>query len=269
MALNNPGLNTGAFARGGVGVARMPQQAASVEELNELYAKPSATSQDADRMSYDDTITKTATVFVVLLIGAAVGWIIPQLMWVGLIAGFVLAMVNIFKKEPSAPLVFAYAAAEGVFLGGISMMLEAIYPSIVLQAVMGTLIVFATVLLLFRSGKVRASAKATRIFMIAGFSYLAFSLVNVVLMLTGVSTDPWGLRTGIEIAGIPLGVIIGLFAIVLASYSLVMDFDYIQRGVENGAPRKFGWRAAFGLTLTLVWLYLEIIRLLAILRGGD
>ena len=162
----------------------------------------------------------------------------------------------------------AYSLVEGVFLGGISFILESLFPGIVLQAVLATLVVFGVTLALFANGKVRASARATKIFMIAGISYAAFSLINFGLMVTGVNDDAWGLRSQ-EVFGIPLGVIIAPIAILLAAYSLVLDFTSVKQGVETGAPRILGWKAAFGLVLTIVWLYIEFIRLIAILRGSN
>ncbi|MDD9206976.1 Bax inhibitor-1/YccA family protein, partial [Georgenia sp. 10Sc9-8] len=159
--------------------------------------------------------------------------------------------------------------AEGLFLGGISSIFGAMYEGIVLQAVLGTVATFLGALFLFRSGKVRVTPKFTRWVLIAMVGYALFSLVNIVLMLTGVSDDPWGLRTGVEIMGIPLGVILGVFAVGLAAMVLIMDFDAIKRGVEAGVPGRFAWSAAFGLAVTLVWLYIEFLRLLAILRGSD
>jgi uncharacterized YccA/Bax inhibitor family protein len=108
-----------------------------------------------------------------------------------------------------------------------------------------------------------------RFFMIAIIGYAVFSLINLVMMWTGAVQEPFGLRTSVEIFGIPLGVFIGLLAIGLAAFSLIMDFTSIEAGVQSGAPQRFSWTAAFGLTVTLVWLYVEIIRLLAILRGDD
>ena len=94
--------------------------------------------------------------------------------------------------------------------------------------------------------------------------YLLFSVVNFALMVTGVIDQPWGLRS-VEVFGIPLGLIVGLVAVVLAAISLAMDFEAIQRGVEQGLPTRYAWAGAFGLVVTLVWLYLEFLRILAIL----
>ena len=123
-------------------------------------------------------------------------------------------------------------------------------------------------LALFASGKIRASKKATKIFLIAMVGYLVFSLVNFGLMLFGATDDPWGLR-GADIFGIPLGLIIGVFVVIMAAYSLVLDFDFIQQGVRNRAPKKYGWTGAFGIMVTVIWLYLEILRMLAIMQSSD
>jgi len=263
MALSNPAFSTTpAFSQ----KSRVAAPPAS--ELDELYGRPSASPADTDRMSYDDVIVKTVSMFVVLLVGAAVGAFFPALALPAALIGFVLALVNIFKKVPSVPLIMAYSLVEGVFLGGISFILESLFPGIVLQAVLATLVVFGVTLALFANGKVRASARATKIFMIAGISYAAFSLINFGLMVTGVNDDAWGLRSQ-EVFGIPLGVIIAPIAILLAAYSLVLDFTSVKQGVETGAPRILGWKAAFGLVLTIVWLYIEFIRLIAILRGSN
>jgi uncharacterized YccA/Bax inhibitor family protein len=146
------------------------------------------------------------------------------------------------------------------------MFFESLYPNIAVQAVIGTLVVVGVTLALFASGKIRASKKATKIFLIAMVGYAVFSIINVILMATGVNKDAFGLRSSVEIFGIPLGFILGILVIIMAAYSLVLDFDSIQTGVKRGAPRIYGWTAAFGIMVTVVWLYLEILRLLAILR---
>ncbi len=260
----SPAFSSGAVAKG----AQLSQQNLSAGQLDELYGRPSASPADTDRMTYEDTIVKTVVSFGILLVGAAIGWFIPALAIPAAIAGFVLALVNIFKKKPSPALVLSYAAVQGVFVGGISQFFEAEYAGIVFQAILGTLVVVGVTLALFASGKVRASKRATKIFLVAMIGYAVFSLINFGLMIftdIGAESGPFGIRS-IEFFGIPLGVIIGIFVILLAAYSLVLDFDNIKRGVERGAPRIFAWSAAFGIMLTVVWLYMEILRLLAILR---
>ncbi|MDR6415402.1 Bax inhibitor-1/YccA family protein [Pseudarthrobacter sulfonivorans] len=244
------------------------------EQLQYIYDQPAAGPADTGRMTYDDVIVKTTACIAVVVAGAAVTLFVSMglasvLMIVGAIGGFVLALVNTFKKQPSPALILAYAGLEGLFLGGLTRILDAQFPGVGLQAVIGTLSVFAVTLVLFKSGKVRATPKAMRFFMIAIIGYAVFALINMVMMMTGAVQEPFGLRTSVEIFGIPLGVFIGLLAIGLAAFSLIMDFTSIEEGVNAGAPQRFSWTAAFGLTVTLVWLYVEIIRLLAILRGDD
>jgi uncharacterized YccA/Bax inhibitor family protein len=244
------------------------QQNMTNEQLQQMYNQPAAGPADTGRMTYDDVIVKTAACLGVLLVGAAVTLFVSMglaslLMIVGALGGFVLALVNTFKKQPSPALILAYAGLEGLFLGGLTRVLDTMYPGVGLQAVIGTLSVFTVTLLLFKSGRVRATPKAMKFFMIALVGYALFSLVNLVMMMTGLTTEPFGLRSGI------IGVVIGILAIGLAAFSLVMDFTSIEAGVQSGAPQRFSWTAAFGLTVTLVWLYVEIIRLLAILRGDD
>lgn len=238
------------------------------EQLQQMYSQPAAGPADTGRMTFDDVIVKTAACLGVLLVGAAVTMFVSMglaslLMIVGALGGFVLALVNTFKKQPSPALILAYAGLEGLFLGGLTRVLDTMYPGVGLQAVLGTLSVFTVTLLLFKSGKVRATPKAMKFFMIALVGYALFSVVNLVMMMTGLTSEPFGLRSGI------IGVAIGILAIGLAAFSLVMDFTSIEEGVRNGAPQRFSWTAAFGLTVTLVWLYVEIIRLLAILRGDE
>ena len=244
------------------------QQNMTHDQLQQMYNQPAAGPAETGRMTFDDVIIKTAACLGVLVAGAAVTLFVSMslaslLMIVGALGGFVLALVNTFKKQPSPALILAYAALEGLFLGGLTRVLDTMYPGVGLQAVVGTLSVFAVTLLLFKSGKVRATPKAMKFFMIAIAGYALFSVVNLVMMLTGLTTEPFGLRSGI------IGVAIGVLAIGLAAFSLIMDFTSIEEGVRNGAPERFSWTAAFGLTVTLVWLYVEIIRLLAILRGDD
>lgn len=278
----NPVFNGKNFRSQTRGGSYPPQSSASTstatmtpQQLQEMYNQPPAGPADTGRMTFDDVIVKTLGCIGVVLVGAAIpAFVFPQfatvLMIFGAIAGLVLGLVNSFKREPVPALILAYAGLEGLFLGGLTMLLESMFPNIALQAVLGTLAVFGVTLALFKSGKVRATPKAMKIFMIAIIGYAVFSLVNVGLMIFGVTSDPWGVR-GMDIPGtnIPFGVVIGILAIGLAAFSLVIDFTSISVGVKSGAPRRYSWTAAFGLTVTLIWLYVEIIRLLAIIRGND
>ena len=260
-------------------------------QLEGMYTAPSAGAIETDRMTVEDTVWKTAGLFGILLVFAAIGWVftlggldLPRYdatttaaiqIWpwmVGALGGFVLAMVVTFtsRKKVRPALIFAYAAFEGLFVGGISAFFEVIWPGIVMQATLATVAVVAATLALFASGKVRASAKMTKIVMIAMLGYLLFSLLNVGLMLFGVL--PEGQMFGMlsmKVAGIPLGVIIGILVVFMAAYSLVLDFDRIQQGVRNGAPRVYGWLGGFGIMVTVVWLYVEILRIIAIVRGNN
>ncbi len=286
MALENPALANNAALKE---ARKSASTTYSADQLRAMYQQPSAQepqtrtqpapaqpappqAPNAPRvggvsLSYDDVLVKTATSLAVVIAFAIVGWQVPVVALPAALIGFGLGLANSFKREPSVPLILLYAAAQGLFIGALSGVLEYIYPGIVVQAALATISVFVVMLGLFASGKVRASAKATKVFLIAITGYALFSIVNVVLQLTNVVTDPWGLATGVQILGIPLGIIIGVFAVLLGAYSLVLDFDYAKQGVDAGIDRKYAWSIAFGLTVTLIWLYVEFLRLIAILRG--
>lgn len=264
---------------------------AAQAQMEGAYASAPASSVQTGRMSVEDTVLKTLALFGILLVTAVVGWIwtmagvtpenpdaISMAPWIiGMLGGFVLSLVVIFtsRKKIRPALIFGYAAFEGLFIGGISAYFEYIWPGIVLQATLATLSVVGVTLALFANGKVRASKKATKVFMIAMAGYLVFSLINVVMMMFGAfdgagSAGPFGMLSQPSfILGIPWGVIIGIFVVIMAAYSLVLDFDSIQQGVRNGAPRQYGWLGAFGIMVTVVWLYIELLRMIAIIRGSN
>ncbi|MBN9174293.1 MAG: Bax inhibitor-1/YccA family protein, partial [Microbacterium sp.] len=210
MASANPAFNNPAFQdpravqtypggtrAAGIGgqtqtaAAQQQAQAAAVNaQLEGQFAAPPAGAVETDRMTVEDTVYKTIGLFAVLVVTAVVGWVwsmstvtgpgtAPTMLpWiVGLIGGFVLAMVVSFSKTVRPALIFAYAAFEGLFVGAISAFFEYIYPGIVFQATLATLAVVGVTLALFASGKVRASKRATKIWMIAMIGYLVFSLV--------------------------------------------------------------------------------------------
>lgn len=259
--MSNPVFNRDPMFNGrGAGAAQATVDAATLEQM---YSQPSATPRDTGRMTYDDVIVRTAGLLAVVVVTGAATWLFaPGLFWVGAIGGLVLGLVNAFKKEPSPALIIAYAAFEGVFLGGLSYLIEVgmDLPGVAIQAVLATASTFAVCLVLFRSGKVRVTPKFTRWLMIALGGYLVFSLTNFVLSFFVASEGFGPLRNG------SLGIVVGLIAVGLAAAALIVDFDAIKRGVEGGAPRRFAWTGAFGLVVTLVWLYVEFLRLIAIFR---
>jgi uncharacterized YccA/Bax inhibitor family protein len=277
------GAQAASFQHAGMDVAANAQ-------LEGMYAAPPAGAIETDRMTVEDTVWKTAGLFGILLVTAAIGWVwtlggiaaperspyndMPSLLpWmVGALGGFVLAMVVTFtsRKKVRPALIFAYAAFEGLFVGGISAFFEVQWPGIVMQATLATIAVVGVTLALFASGKIRATKKMTKIVMIAMLGYLVFSVLNLILMATNIlpQEQAFGLYS-MKVAGIPLGLIIGVLVVFMAAYSLVMDFDQIQQGVRNGAPRKYGWLGGFGIMVTVVWLYVEILRIIAIARGSN
>jgi uncharacterized YccA/Bax inhibitor family protein len=262
MESRNPVFNNSkAFSRKGYATFN-DAPAATAGQLEDMYTAPSATSVDTGRMTMDDVVIKTGIMFAVLLPLAVVNYVIgsPLLTFGGAIAGLVLGLIVSFKQSTNAGLILAYAAAEGLFIGGISKAFESQWNGIVPQAVLGTVAVFAVALAAYKSGMVRATPKFRKTVLIAMGGYLVFCLVNLVVMLAGGGGE-FGLRQG------PLGFAIGLFAVGLAAAMLILDFDFAEQGVKNGIPERYSWLAAFGLVVTLVWLYIEMLRLIAILRG--
>lgn len=234
----------------------------SAEELDTMYQAPSAGPAETNRLTINDVIVKTGLNLGLVVVGAAMGWFFPILMFLGVIGGLVLGLVNSFKKKVSPAPVMAYSLLEGMALGGISMFFETQYPGIVSQAVLGTVLVFVTMLVLFRSGKVRASSKATKIFLVAMIAYGIFCLINIGSALF-LDTN----MRSIEVFGIPIGFFIGLIAILMGAYSLVLDFTNVGEAVQAGVPERESWRLAFGLVVTLVWLYIEILRVISYIRS--
>jgi uncharacterized YccA/Bax inhibitor family protein len=222
------------------------------------------------RMSFDDVVTKTAVVMAVLIATAAVAWnvipplglTLPALIVSGLV-GFVVVLVVSFRRVVSPPLVLAYAAIEGVFIGTISQIFEAIYPGIVAQAIVGTFFAAGVTLAAYKFFNIRVTPKFQKIVVISTIAFAAMLLVNFIFSLV---TGGPGLRGGLvgDVSLLAYG--ISAIAIVLAVLNLVLDFDYIEQGVAMGAPASESWRGAFGLTVTMVWLYIEILRLLSYLR---
>ena len=235
-----------------------------VDQLEQSYNAPAASSIRTGRMTIEDVVAKTGFLFAILVVVGALAWSANLGMgavMLGFLGGFVLAMVISFSKTIKPGLVVAYAALEGLALGTISHYYETFYPGIVSQAVIGTIAAFAGVLFMYRSGRLRATPQFTRAVMGAAIGYFILGFVSMIASFFGVGK-------GYGFYGVSgLGLLLAVAGVALASFFLVLDFDQIEKGVAAGVPEKESWRASFGLMVTIVWLYLEVLRLLSILRN--
>ncbi len=282
QAKADPGAGSGTLAAEGQAAYNAAGQAATstmtAEQLQELYDKsgPGAGAVRGGEvaMTLNDVIVKTALSFVVLLAGAVFGWMtadtMPWLMFVALFVGLGLGLANAFKKQVSPPLVLLYALVEGVFLGAISQWYYTwaatateYSGNIVVQAVLGTLVAFGVMLFLYSSRIIKVNGTFMKIMMVSLVSYLVIALASLVAAMFGV-----GEGFGFYGAG-PLGIILCLVGVGLAAFSLAIDFETIMQAVRFGVPERESWRMAFGLMATLIWLYLEILRLLAIIANNS
>ena len=242
----------------------MDSQGFPTQTLEETYSAPSASSLQTGRMTMEDVVVKTASLFAILLVVGAYAWnanLGGGALLLGFIGGFALSMVNTFSKKVRPALVIAYAAFQGLFLGTITSFFEAAYPGIASQAVLATLCAFGGMLFAYRSGRIRVTPKFQRVMFGALIGYLGLAVVSIVASFMGTPGGLYG------VSG--LGLILAAGGVVLASLFIVMDLDQIDRSIKAGVPQVESWRAAFGLMVTLVWLYLEILRLISILRGND
>ena len=222
-----------------------------------------------EAMTIQGTVNKTALALVVLLVAATYSWNlgigdprVPVFMMVGIIGGLVVAMATVFKPTWAPVTTPLYAALEGLALGGISATFEARYPGLVSQAVFLTFGTLGAMLMAYRSGLIKATENfKLGVFAATGGIALVY-LINFVMSLFGASIPL------INSSG-TFGIVFSLFVVGIAALNLVLDFDFIEQGAARGAPKYMEWYGAFGLLVTLVWLYLEILRLLAKLQKRD
>lgn len=253
MRSGNPALNQNTFLDVGSGevVSRDPGQV----------------------MTLNGTVNKTGLLLLMCVATAAYTWnlytgpesmgvLMPYLL-VGGIGGFIVALVTVLKKQWAPITAPLYALLEGLFLGGISVFFEAQFPGIVMQAVMLTLGVLAALLMAYKSGLIKATENFKLGVVAATGGIALLYLVNLGLRLFGF--DGFGFIHESSAMGIAFSV----FVVIIAALNLVLDFDFIESGVEAGAPKYMEWYGAFGLVVTLIWLYLEILRLLAKLQSRD
>jgi uncharacterized YccA/Bax inhibitor family protein len=267
MPSSNPAFNRG-FANAGnggqyPGWGAQPQQYGAPTQ-HDPYAAPSPYAPPTTRyMTMDDVVTKTGISFLVTVLTAAAVWAMPgQAAWglaiPAVLVAFVLGLVISFKQIANPVATLAYGALYGVALGAISEAFNSVYPGIVMQALIGTFGVFAGMLVVYKTGAIRVTPKLTRWVLGALIGALVLLLVNMIGYWVGFDL---GLRNG----G-PIAIVFSLFMIGLAAFMLLLDFDMADEAIRRGAPAKFAWYIAFGLLVTVVWLYMEILRLLSYFR---
>lgn len=217
------------------------------------------------RMTMDDVVMRTGMTLGTVVIGAAAAWILQLSLGLAVMCGLiamVLGLAQSFKRKASPALILSYAAFEGLFLGALSGAYNAQFQGAPVQAVLGTMAVFAGVLVAYKTRLIRVNRRFYRYVMAAAIGFVLLTAVNLLFMAFG-GGDGLGFRTG------GLGIIFGVIGVILGAAFLALDFKQVEDGIAYGAPREESWLAAFGLTLTLVWIYLELLRLIAILRGDD
>jgi uncharacterized YccA/Bax inhibitor family protein len=225
---------------------------------------------DADgHMTINGTVNKTMLMLVILMVPAFYTWNMylrngfnPLYLFGGVIGGLIFAIATVFKKEWAPVTAPLYALFEGLVLGSVSAMFESLYPGIVMQAIALTFGTLLCLLFAYKSGYIKATENFKLGVVAATGGIMVIYLLSFVLSFFGVSI-PLIHESGL------IGIGFSLVVVVIAALNLVLDFDFIEHGAENGAPKYMEWYAAFGLMVTLIWLYLEILRLLAKLRSRN
>lgn len=230
-------------------------------------------SYAGEPMTLSGTVSKTGIMLFLLVAAAVFVWRkffvafeakeafnIMAYVYGGLIVGLVLALVTIFKKEWAAVTAPLYALAQGVAIGGLSALFESMYPGIVIQAVVLTFGTLFCMLMAYSSGLIKATENFKLGVVAATGAILLIYIVSIVLRLFGINM-PFIHDSG------PIGIIFSLVVVTIAALNLVLDFDFIEKGVEKGAPKHLEWYGAFGLMVTLIWLYIEILHLLSKLQS--
>ena len=223
-----------------------------------------AFSSEKATMSVAGTIHKTGFLTLILAGSAAYAWQThsPLLLWVGIIGGLIFAFATIFKPAWSPLTAPLYAALEGLFIGTISATYSQLYSGIIPKAVLLTFAILMTMLIAYRLRIIRATAKFKAGIVMATGGVFLFYMITMLLRFFGVDTSMF-------FSGGLMGIGLSLVIIVIASLNFILDFDFIEKGTESNLPRYFEWYGAFGIMVTLVWLYMEILRLLSYFSGND
>ncbi len=229
-----------------------------------IFKNATYTHADEGTMSVSGSINKIGILTIILLISGAYAWSAASatFMWVGVIGGLIFALATIFKPEWSAWSAPLYAAFEGLALGTISGIYANLFEGIVPKAILLTFSILFVMLFTYRSGLVKVTEKFKSGVIAATGGIAVFYLITMVMGLFGADTSAF-------FGGGLLSIGISLVIIVVAALNLVLDFDFIEKGSAHGLPKHYEWYGAFGLMVTLVWLYLEILRLLSYFTGRD
>lgn len=250
------------------------QQGAYADQMASYEAMmnaPAADAVDRGTMTYDDVVVKSIMCFGLLLVGATAGWMTGIVaMGVAFVLFFASCAVTLglglfiqFSKKIRPAAIIAYSLIQGFTLGVISYTFEAYFPGIVVTAVLATLVVIGTTLAAFMMGFVRNSSTLTRVAGIGSVAFFFYYLVSFALSMTGL-VDMTAVRNT-TIFGIPLGVIIGVLAVFIGVLCLVRDFDAVKVGVASNVPEKYSWLCTFAIMTDVIWIYLEILRILSYL----
>ena len=237
------------------------------------YGQPPVQQAPVDVMTIDDVITKSAITLGTVILTAALTFVgftsgvipfqlLQPAMIVGALVAFGVVLLVSFRRQIKPGFVLAYAAIEGVFLGAISLVFEMLYPGIVIPAVMGTFVAAGATLAAYKFFRIKVTNKFRQMVVIGTMAYAGVLLLNLVLSFFGIDMGIISVTGGVSwIALLASAVGVGL-----AVFNLILDFDYIERGIALRTPASESWRGAFGLTVTLVWLYVEILRILSYFR---
>jgi uncharacterized YccA/Bax inhibitor family protein len=232
------------------------------------YGGPTPPVAPSRYMTLDDVVMRTGAMLAVLFAAGAVTWIANPtkgaytgLIIIGAVGGIGLGLFISFTMRANAFTCLVYSALEGLLLGAVSRAFETAHPGIVIQALTGTVMVAGAVLIVYKVGAIRVTPRFTRIIFAATLGVFGLMLVNLIAYL--VHPGGLGLRNGGALA-----ILFSLLCIGLAAMNLVIDFDMVEKGIRSGADEKFAWYASFGILVTLVWLYIEILRLLGYLRNS-
>ena len=220
---------------------------------------------ETQKMTLDGTVNKTGLLLALCFTTAAISWNMPNpaLMGFGAIGGIVLALITIFRPTSAGTTAPLYAASQGLFLGGITVIFEAQFPGIAIQAIGLTFGTLASLLVCYKTGVIKPTENFRLMIVSATAGIALLYIVNIAMMVFGS-----GEGIGFIHSSGTFGIIFSLAVVAIAALNLVLDFDFIEQGSENGLPKHMEWFGAFSLMVTLVWLYLEILRLLAKLRSN-